>query len=210
MTVFQEKWDELASLKDELGSRDWFYATSGNLSIKASDSPLTFLISVSGKDKRQRTKDDFLLVDEQGHPTSSTKLYPSAETPLHLAVYKQSNAVCCIHIHTVDNNVISELYGEQGQVSFHGQEMIKALDEWEEDAEITIPIIRNDAYIPLLADSLSTYVTADKGAVLIRNHGITVWGRSVFEAKKILEAYEFLFSYHLKILQLKRDVTILS
>ena len=43
----------------------------------------------------------------------------------------------------------------------------------------------------------------DKGAVLIRNHGITAWGKDAFEAKKVLEACEFLFQYQLALLQAK-------
>ncbi|MFP3360810.1 class II aldolase/adducin family protein, partial [Planococcus sp. SIMBA_143] len=42
-------------------------------------------------------------------------------------------------------------------------------------------------------------ITKETKAVLMKNHGITVWGRDGFEAKKYLEAFEFLFSYHLKL-----------
>jgi methylthioribulose-1-phosphate dehydratase len=82
--------------------------------------------------------------------------------------------------------------------------MIKAFGIWEEDAVLTIPIIANHADIPLLAEEFGNYINADKGAVLIRNHGITVWGKDGFEAKKLLEASEFLFQYELTMQQLKR------
>lgn len=77
--------------------------------------------------------------------------------------------------------------------------MIKAFGLWEEDAVLTIPIIPNHADIPALAAAFEPYITADKGAVLIRNHGITVWGKDGFEAKKLLEASEFLFQYQLAL-----------
>ena len=204
MSILLKRWNELADVKDELAGRDWFYGTSGNLSIKVGNNPLTFLVSASGKDKRKRTDEDFLLVDHKGESIEQTHLKPSAETLLHVEIYSRTNAGCSLHVHTIDNNVISELYGEEGAAVFKGQEIIKALGRWEENAEIRIPIITNHANIPALADELASYVEGDAGAVLIRNHGITVWGRTAFEAKKHLEAYEFLFSYHVKLLSLKR------
>lgn len=206
MSQYATKWTELSEVKEELAARDWFYGTSGNLSIKVSDSPLRFLVSSSGKDKRKKTSEDFLLVDELGKPAEATASKPSAETLLHLEVYHRTKAGCSLHIHTIDNNVISELYGHHGEIRFKGQEIIKAFGIWEEDAEVRIPIIRNHADIPTLAEEFSHFIDGDAGAVLIRNHGITVWGKSAFEAKKQLEAWEFLFSYHLKLLSLKNSV----
>lgn len=208
MRVYMSQWVELANIKDELARRDWFMGTSGNLAIKVSDHPITFLVTASGKDKKKRTDEDFLLVDGNGYPVSPTGLKPSAETLLHVKIYNETNAGCSLHIHTIDNNVISELYWEKGEVVFKGQEIIKALGIWEEDAEIRIPIIANSAHIPTLAADFAQHLNQDFGAVLIRNHGITVWAKSAFEAKKHLEAYEFLFSYHLKLLAIKQPYKV--
>ena len=199
MTALQEKWLELADVKDELAVRDWFMGTSGNLAIKVADEPLEFLVTASGKDKKKRTAEDFLLVDANGQPAAETLLKPSAETLLHCAIYGKTKAGCSLHVHTVANNVISELYGDAGKIDFQGLELIKAFGLWEEDAVLTIPIIPNHADIPALAAAFEPYITADKGAVLIRNHGITVWGKDGFEAKKLLEASEFLFQYQLAL-----------
>lgn len=206
MSLLMNRWNELADVKDELAARDWFRGTSGNLSIKVTDSPLTFLVSASGKDKYKRTDEDFLLVNENGEAIETKHLKPSAEMLLHREIYHKTDAGCSIHVHTIDNNVISELYGDKGEIVFQGQELIKAFDLWEEDATYRIPIVKNHANIPMLAKTVSEQVTNDAGAVLIRNHGITVWGRSAFEAKKYLEACEFLFSYQVKLLTLRQLV----
>ena len=202
MKIFNEKWNELADIKFELATRDWFMGTSGNLSIKVKDDPIRFLVSASGKDKRKQTNEDFLLVDSNGNSVEDSKLRPSAETLLHCAVYKKTSAGCSLHVHTVANNVVSELYGDEGNIEFKGQELIKAFDLWEEDAILRIPIIRNYSDIPKLAEEFQSHILSDKGAVLIRNHGITVWGKDGFEAKKLLEACEFLFQYQLMMDQL--------
>ncbi|WP_025948392.1 methylthioribulose 1-phosphate dehydratase [Geobacillus thermocatenulatus] len=204
MSIVVKKWNELAEVKAELAARDWFFATSGNLSIKVTDDPLTFLVTASGKDKRKQTDEDFLLVDAAGRPAEKTHLKPSAETLLHVEIYNRTNAGCVLHVHTVDNNLISELYAQNGEAVFSGQEIIKAFGIWEENAEVRIPIIDNYADIPTLAQQFSTYIHGDAGAVLIQNHGITVWGRTAFEAKKHLEAWEFLFRWQVKRLLLQR------
>lgn len=200
--TLQVKWEELADIKDELAARDWFMGTSGNLAIKVSIDPIEFLVTASGKDKKKRTSEDFLLVDSDGKPTANTHLKPSAETLLHCAIYRETKAGCSLHVHTVANNVISEIYGDEGKVDFQGIELIKAFGMWEEDAILSIPIIPNHAHIPKLTEALTSHLSTDKGAVLIRNHGITVWGKDGFEAKKLLEACEFLFQYQLALHQI--------
>lgn len=204
MIALQKKWEELADIKDDLAARDWFMGTSGNLAIKVSDNPLHFLVTASGKDKNKRTSEDFLLVNDIGQPVENTNLKPSAETLLHCAIYSKTNAGCSLHVHTIANNVISEIYGADKKIDFQGQELIKAFDLWEENALLSIPIIPNHAHIPHLAEEFLSHIHGDKGAVLIRNHGITVWGKDGFEAKKLLEACEFLFQYQLALHQIKR------
>nr|WP_277584101.1 methylthioribulose 1-phosphate dehydratase [Psychrobacillus antarcticus] len=202
MMTLQDKWEELADIKDELAARDWFMGTSGNLAIKVHENPMEFLVTASGKDKKKRTLEDFLLVDANGDPVKNTHLRPSTETLLHCAIYRETNAGCSLHIHTVANNVISELYADKGSIDFQGIELIKAFGMWEEDAILSIPIIPNYAQIPKLAEEFASYISADKGVILIRNHGITVWGKDGFEAKKLLEACEFLFQYQLALHQI--------
>lgn len=199
MSILQTCWEELAAIKEELAERHWFPGTSGNLSIKVTDNPTTFLVTASGIDKTKRTAADFILVDGYGNPIEATNAKVSAETGLHVEVYKRTGAGCCLHVHTVDNNVISELYGDQGQVVIHNQELIKAFQIWEQDAQISVPIIENPADITALAALFGEAIDPQVPAVLIRNHGITVWGRNGFEAKKHLEAFEFLFSYQVKL-----------
>lgn len=201
-------WNELADIKDELAARDWFMGTSGNLAIRVSNEPTQFYVTASGKDKRKRTEEDFLLVDADGVPVTETHLMPSAETLLHSVIYANSDAQCSLHVHTLANNVISHIFNEQQAFRIKGQELIKAFDLWNEDDELIIPIIANHADIPTLAKALEPYVHQDFGAVLIHNHGITVWGKNGFQAKKLLEASEFLFQYELEIQKLKMKVGI--
>lgn len=203
-----EAFRRLDEIKLNFARRDWFPGTSGNLSLKLSNDPLRFVVTASGKDKTKLTPEDYLIVDGAARPVEETTLKPSAETKIHAVVYEKiPTAGACFHVHTVANNLISEFYFAQGAFSIQGQELIKGLDIWAENARIHVPIVENYADIGKLAAAIADVISPDVPGVLIRNHGIYAWGDSDFTAKRHLEAFEFLFEYHLRWLQL-RHVTV--
>jgi methylthioribulose-1-phosphate dehydratase len=215
MTVTLEQRADAFRRLDEakltFARRDWFPGTSGNLSIKLSDDPLQFAVTASGKDKTKLSPEDYLVVDGESRPVEPTSLKPSAETLIHAVVYKRiPQAGACFHVHTVWNNLVSELYFGQRAFSIQGQELIKGLGIWEENARITIPIVENFAHIPTLAAAIDKVITPDVPGVLIRNHGIYAWGANDFEAKRHLESFEFLFEYHVRWLQLRQNAVSLT
>jgi methylthioribulose-1-phosphate dehydratase len=215
MTVTLEQRADAFRRLDEaklaFARRDWFPGTSGNLSIKLSDDPLQFAVTASGKDKTKLSPEDYLVVDGESRPVEPTALKPSAETLIHAVVYKRiPQAGACFHVHTVWNNLVSELYFGQRAFSIQGQELIKGLGIWEENARITIPIVENFAHIPTLAAAIDKVITPDVPGVLIRNHGIYAWGANDFEAKRHLESFEFLFEYHVRWLQLRQTAVSLT
>jgi len=210
-TTLEQRIDAFKRLDDvklTFARRDWFPGTSGNLSIKISSDPIQFAVTASGKDKTKLTSEDYLIVDENAQPVEPTNLKPSAETLIHAVVYKKiPQAGACFHVHTISNNLVSELYFGQRAFCIQGQELIKGLGIWEENARITVPIVENFADIPKLAAAIEKVITPDIPGVLIRNHGIYAWGANDFEAKRHLESFEFLFEYHLRWLQL-RDISL--
>ncbi|MBR8660509.1 methylthioribulose 1-phosphate dehydratase [Brevibacillus sp. NL20B1] len=215
MTVTLEQRADAFRRLDEakltFARRDWFPGTSGNLSIKLSNDPLQFAVTASGKDKTKLSPEDYLVVDGESRPVEPTTLKPSAETLIHAVVYKRiPQAGACFHVHTVWNNLVSELYFGQRAFSIQGQELIKGLGIWEENARITIPIVENFAHIPTLAAAIEKVITPDVPGVLIRNHGIYAWGANDFEAKRHLESFEFLFEYHVRWLQLRQTAVSLT
>ncbi|MEW9670666.1 methylthioribulose 1-phosphate dehydratase [Ammoniphilus sp. 3BR4] len=200
----QETICSLNEVKQYFADRRWFPGTSGNLSIKVEDSPVVFAVTASGKDKTKMTPQDYLFVNLDAEPVEQTNLKPSAETLVHSVIYRNiSEAGAVFHVHTVPNNVVSELYGDQGYFEIGNQELIKGLNIWEEGAVIQIPIVENYADIPRLAKEIEKVLNPQIPGVLIRNHGIYAWGRNAFEAKRHIEAFEFLFEYHLQLLQVK-------
>jgi len=96
---------------------------------------------------------------------------------------------------TVYNNVVSEWFWERRAVPVHGVELIKAFNIWEEEASIDIPIVPNYADIPRIVPEVTERLDPRVPGILLRKHGIYAWGKNIAEAKKHLEAFEFLFEY---------------
>ncbi|UNK20582.1 methylthioribulose 1-phosphate dehydratase [Paenibacillus sp. N3/727] len=194
----QAALSELRDVKELFASRGWFPGTSGNLSVRVGDylpEQFHFAVTASGKDKSVHTPEDYLFVDQDGRPCETTGLKPSAETLIHCEIYRKTGCGAIFHVHTVDNNLISDWYGEQGYVPAQGIELIKAFNIWEEDAAIRIPILPNYADIPKIAELVPEALDPAIPGILLRNHGIYAWGQNAFEAKRHLEAFEFIFEY---------------
>lgn len=197
--------------------RGWFPATSGNLSarISAPGEPLLLIVSASGRDKEAMTAADFVLVDESLQPVesgleavaSNAEPCPSAETVVHARIYQATGCGCILHVHTVWNNLIAERCSSQGEVVLHDLEMIKGLDIWEEAAEIRVPVVENLFELPALAEAVVERMTDPRvPGILIRRHGLYAWGANPFEAKRHVEAFEFMFEYLLRWLSAGADL----
>ncbi|UUZ85618.1 methylthioribulose 1-phosphate dehydratase [Paenibacillus sp. P26] len=194
----QQAYAELREVKGLFAERGWFAGTSGNLSVRVGEfrpEQFAFAVTASGKDKSVHTPSDYLLVDQQGKPIEATGLKPSAETLIHCEIYRKTGAGAIFHVHTVFNNLVSELFWERGSVPVDGVELIKAFNIWEEDAQIDIPILPNYADIPRIAELVDGAIQPRIPGILLRKHGIYAWGANAFEAKRHLEAFEFLFEY---------------
>ncbi|WP_159884029.1 methylthioribulose 1-phosphate dehydratase [Paenibacillus puerhi] len=203
----QQAFAELREIKTLLASRNWFPGTSGNLSVRVGPfdrEQFAFAVTASGKDKSVHTPSDYLLVDQHGKAIEATSLRPSAETLIHCEIYKATGAGAIFHVHTVFNNVISELYGNRGSVPIDGVELIKAFNIWDEEAQIEIPILPNYAEIPRIAELVERSILPRIPGILIRKHGVCAWGANAFEAKRHLEAFEFLFEYAYRLALLNK------
>lgn len=194
----QRAFAELRETKANLAARGWFPATSGNLSVRVGGfepEQFTFAITSSGRDKSVQTPEDFLLVNEKGVATEATSLKPSAETLIHSEIYRLTGAGAIFHVHTIFNNLVSELYWERKSIPIDGVELIKAFNIWDEEAQIEIPILPNYAEIPRIAALVEDAIVPRIPGIVLRKHGIYAWGANAFEAKRHLEAFEFLFEY---------------
>ncbi|MCL6549104.1 MAG: methylthioribulose 1-phosphate dehydratase [Alicyclobacillus sp.] len=184
-------------LAEVLAAKGWLPATSGNLSVRVQASPLVMAITRSGADKEDLRPEDVLLVNANLELVQPSPHRPSAESVVHTRLYEQLGCGCILHVHTVYNNLASELYFSEGGVPLSGHELLKALDHWEADASVTVPIVENFHDLGQLAEAVGQAVRAGVPGVLVRRHGIYAWGDTPAAAKRYLDAFEFLFQYDL-------------
>ena len=187
-------------------ARGWVPATSGNFSVRDRAAG-RILISPSGLDKGQMTTADLLETDMEGRVMSSGGK-PSAETSLHAVIYRDRPEMGAIlHVHTIWNTLLSARFAASGHVPLEGYELLKGLagvttHEYQE----RVPILENSQrYDELAADlAMSLRKFADAHGVLLSRHGLYTWGKSVAEARRHLEALEFLFEVEARRLMMER------
>ena len=177
--------------------RGWSVGTSSNYSVVISRDPLTLLVTASGKDKGRLERNDFVLVDEHGKPTTGGQPKSSAETLLHVVAASQPGVGAVLHTHSVWTTVLSDLFSAQGGFEIAGYEMLKGLDGIAtHDTSWWVEIFENTQHIPSLAEQvrqrLEDAARPLKYGYLIRKHGLYTWGRDLDEARRHLEIFEFL------------------
>jgi methylthioribulose-1-phosphate dehydratase len=181
-------------------ARGWVPATSGNFSVRDRGSE-RMLISPSGLDKGVMTMADLLETDMEGGATGPGKK-PSAETGLHAAIYRdRPEAFAILHVHTVWNTILSVAHERHGYVALKGYELLKGLagvttHEYEE----RVPVLENSQDYGDLTVDLGRALDAfpEAHGVLLSAHGLYTWGTSVAEARRHLEALEFLFEVEVR------------
>lgn len=76
--------------------------------------------------------------------------------------------------------------------------MIKGLGIWDESPTCQLPLFTNHLSVPKIAEDITdrfTQTPPEIPALLIRNHGITVWANSTQGARNLTEVMEYIFRY---------------
>lgn len=189
----RQEIEELCATARNCYARGWVPATSGNFSVRWGS---RIFITPTGLDKGTLTPGDLLEIDLNGNAIGGHGR-PSAETSLHTVIYRErEDARAILHVHTVWNTLLSGKFLAIGHVPLQGYELLKGLAgvATHEHTE-RVPIIENTQNYASLAEHLSNVLSenGDVHGVLLSCHGLYTWGESVAEARRHLEALEFLF-----------------
>ncbi|HEY3521285.1 MAG TPA: methylthioribulose 1-phosphate dehydratase [Rhodanobacteraceae bacterium] len=194
---------EIARVGAELAALGWTPATSSNFSTRLDDEHAA--ITVSGRDKGALESDDIMVVDMEGRAVG-TALRPSAETALHTQVYRRfPDAGAVLHTHSRNQTVASRLFAAAGVIKLAGYELLKAFTgHVTHDTTLEVPVFRNSQDMPELMARVDGWLEAGKPlrAYLIDGHGVYTWGRDMDEAKRHLEALEFMLACELDLRRL--------
>ena len=195
---------EIVVATRELSALGWTPATSSNFSMRLDDKHAA--ITVSGRDKGRLNDSDIMVVDFDGQAVGSSQR-SSAETLLHTQLYKRCPDIgCVLHTHSLNQTLASRLYAGAGHVRFEDYELIKAFRGQDTHAtRMDVPVLANNQHIPTLAAQVD--VLLDAGSLwgyLIEGHGLYAWGADMAEARRHLEAFEFLLTCELEMRKLLR------
>lgn len=193
---------EIVAATRELSALGWTPATSSNFSMRLDDAHAA--ITVSGRDKGRLSEADIMVVDFAGRPVA-TSHRPSAETLLHTQLYARFPQVgCVLHTHSRTQTVASRLFARQGHVRLEGYELLKAFaGNQTHEMAVDVTVFPNTQDMPALAADVEKLLDAGPcWGYLIDGHGLYAWGKDMAEARRHLEAFEFLFACELDLRRL--------
>ena len=176
--------------------RGWVLGTSGNFSVVVGRSPLRLAITPSAAHKGALRASAILQIDAAGRPARGVAGRPSAETALHLEIVRHSDAGAVLHTHSIWSTMLSERHAAAGGFAIEGFEMLKGLDGVSTHAHREwVPIVENDQDMARMAVEVGRLLSDHPAAhgFLIRRHGLYTWGRTLAEAERHVEIFEFLF-----------------
>jgi methylthioribulose-1-phosphate dehydratase len=186
-------------------SLGWASGTGGGISIKEGDK---IYMAPSGVQKERLKPEDIFVLDAQGQtleePGRGLKL--SQCSPLFMHAYKLRNAGAVLHSHSINAMAATLLFDKHFRIK--DMEMQKGVEGFGAFDTLEVPIIDNTAYECDLTDSLEEAIRKNpkSHAVLVRQHGVYVWGKDWKQAKTHAECYDYLFEAAAKMKQLGIDL----
>jgi methylthioribulose-1-phosphate dehydratase len=192
----------IANLR-ELAAAGLTPATSSNFSCRLDERHAA--ITVSGRDKGRLVDDDIMVVDFDGNAVGSDRR-PSAETLLHTQLYRRFDEIgCVLHTHSQAQTLASRIFSGPGHVPLEGYELLKAFAGNEtHETRIDLPVLPNTQDMRTLAAQVDALLDRQcMWGYRIDGHGLYTGGRDMAEARRHLDAFEFLLGCELELRKLK-------
>ena len=171
----------------------WVSGTGGGICIREGDH---VVIAPSGVQKERMHPGQMFTLSLDGTiltRPSDPALRPSECASLFLKAIHLRGAGAVIHSHSHYAMAATLLF--DGEFSISHLEMIKGISGMSYHDKLVVPIIENTARECDLADALEEAIVRYPStfAVLVRRHGVYVWGEDWVRAKTHAECYDYLF-----------------
>jgi methylthioribose-1-phosphate isomerase len=176
---------QIADIARNLYARGWMPGTAGNISVRTGE---TAVITGSGLSKGELTAADMATVSvADSHPVSGIRR-PSAETAIHTAIYRATDAGAVVHVHAP--HATAQTATVSTALTYQGYELIKGLGTAD---VITIPVFRNHSDVARIGADIERHLTEHPESppvLFIGGHGITGWGADLAQARDRVECLE--------------------
>jgi methylthioribose-1-phosphate isomerase len=176
---------QIADIARSLYARGWMPGTAGNISVRTGQAAA---ITGSGLSKGELTAADMVAVNVADSRPLSGSRRPSAETAIHTAIYRATDADAVVHVHAP--HATAQTAGASRALTFTGYELIKGLGT---TGTISIPVFANHADVAHIGDDVEQYLKGHPEAppvLFIAGHGITAWGADLAQARDRIECLE--------------------
>ncbi|KRV49291.1 fuculose phosphate aldolase [Wenjunlia vitaminophila] len=101
-------WEQVARTAQQMAADGLVVGTAGNVSTRVGD---LVVVTPSGVRYDRLRRSDWVVVDLDGKQVHGT-LRPTSELPMHLAVYRNTDARAVVHTHSVHATAASTLVDE--------------------------------------------------------------------------------------------------
>jgi methylthioribose-1-phosphate isomerase len=176
---------QIVDIARSLYARGWMPGTAGNISVRTGQ---TAAITGSGLSKGELTADDMVTVTVADSQPVSGSRHPSAETAIHTAIYRATDANAVVHVHPP--HATAQTIGASTALTFTGYELIKGLGT---TGTISIPVFTNHADVAGIGEDIEQHLKQHPDAppvLFIGGHGITAWGADLAQARDRIECLE--------------------
>ncbi|CAM5600143.1 class II aldolase/adducin family protein [Streptomyces atroolivaceus] len=165
--AIERAWHGVVETARRTAAEGLVVGTSGNVSARVGG---VVLVTPTGVPYDRLGPGDAVGVDLEGRQVLGD-MVPTSELPLHLAVYRESDAVAVVHTHAVHATAVSTLVPEVPLVHYA--------------AAVLGGPVRTAAYARYgtreLADNMLAALR-DRTGCLLRNHGTVTYGATLDEA----------------------------
>lgn len=195
----------IVELCRQLYGLGWVSGTGGGVSVREGG---RVYMAPSGVQKERLAPEDLFVLDEAGEVLerpARADLRLSACAPLFFHAFRLRDAGAVIHSHSIHAMLATLIATDALRVTH--LEMMKGIRGVGYHDELAVPIIENTAHECDLAGAMAEAMAAwpSTQAVLVRRHGVYVWGRDWAEAKTQAECYDYLFEAAVRMRQLGLD-----
>lgn len=201
--------DVIVELCQQFYGLGWVSGTGGGISIRSEG---RVYMAPSGVQKERLSASDLYVLDEAGAVleapgASAPKVSECA--PLFFNAFRLRDAGAVLHSHGIFAMLASVTTpGDTFEVT--ELEMIKGIQGHGYYDRLVVPIIENTAHECDLGDRMADAMRAypETQAVLVRRHGVYVWGRDWVQAKTQAECYHYLFEAAVRMRALGLDAAV--